>query len=170
MASKYLPPHLRNKTVPERVPSPVPEPEPLLEELSTLKVSDTKSSRPTFAKLAAEWAKDNQEQMTLESFKKQEDESISSLRKNRMAPLPQFHNIRHFVEPEEENQEQVEKNTNPDEEGWVEVKRKKKYVRKNKMLDDDEPERAPSPEEEKEEQKDTVWDQQDDEDTYWKNR
>lgn len=166
MDSKYVPPHLRNKPIAERVPTPAPE--PIEETLAELTVTERKTSRQTFATLVADWAKESEQQKTLEAFKKQEEETISSLRKNRMAPLPQFHNIRHFVEPEEENLEQPEKTINPDEEGWVQVTRKKKNYRKSKMLDDDEPERPPSPEDQKDEQQDTVWNQHDEEDTYWK--
>lgn len=155
MSSKYMPPHLRNK--PTETTDEVPkQSEPL------------SNNKKTFASLAANWAKETEDQKIMDDAKKQDLNTFESIRKNRLHPLPQFHNIRHFVEPEDDEcQEEPEKKPgNPDQEGWVEVRYKRKY-RKVKTLEDDEEERPPSPEEKQAEE--TVWTRDEEqEDTYWK--
>ena len=168
MAAKYTPPHMRNKKV---EPPVAPEPQLSKEkefpslgqnvQTRTFGSADGKS----FASLASTWAKDADQQKLQELTKKEEEKTLELIRKRRMAPLPQFHNVRRFVEPEDEEYAEEEKPSapvDPDEQGWTEVITKKKY-RKPKTFEE-QMNRPNSPESMNDE---TVWNGEDN-DTYWK--
>ncbi len=98
--------------------------------------TSTWGTKKTFAALAVEW--DEQSKMTelqkqQEEYEKQQD--MAYTRKTVM-PLPRFHNIRRFVEPEdaEETVEQPPQPSNPDDEGWTVVDRKK--YRREKTIEE----------------------------------
>lgn len=128
--NKYVPPHMRN-------PPTDTKNEPQKEE-SQLKQATTSSwgTKKTFASLAAEW----DEQAKLAEIQKQQDEHEKQnemvFSRKTVMPLPRFHNVRRFVEPEEEEEatEQVPQNSNPDDEGWVTVDRKK--YRREKTIEE----------------------------------
>lgn len=165
---------MRNKkVVPEPAPAPAPEQVlskeeefPTLVENSQIRVFGSASGK-TFASLASSWAKDAEAQQAQETAKKQENETLEMLRKRRMAPLPQFHNVRRFIEPEDDVEEEEEEtpktSTDPNEQGWTEVRSKKKY-RKPKTFEE-RMARPPTPDESNKDE--TVWTTADDE-TYWK--
>lgn len=170
MESKYVPPHMRNKKVTELAPVPEQtmskeEEFPIFVEPKQVRVFGSTNGK-TFASLASSWGKDAEEQKLQEAVKKQENEALEMIRRRRIAPLPQFHNIRRFVEPEDEEQveEKPKAPVDPDEEGWTEVKPKKK-LRRPKTFE----ERMARPSTpDQNEPDETVWNTADDDDTYWK--
>ena len=174
MESRYIPPHMRNKkkVVPEKAREPSPPPSftendfPALSNTEKTSVFDKKNGK-SFANMATEWAAHREEQVRIEEIKKQESEQLELLRRQyRVAPLPHFHNVRHFVEPEDDENEDEEKTyapSNPEEEGWMEVKAKKR--RKAKTFE----ERMNRPSTPEEGEGETVWNGDEDEDSYWKN-
>lgn len=172
MESKYVPPHMRNKKV-APAPEPAPEKEipkendfPMLVEPKQMRVFGSANGK-SFASLASSWARDAEERKVQETAKKQEEETLELLRKRRMPPLPQFHNVRRFVEESEDDVEEEEEkpkaSVDPDEEGWTEVRSKKKY-RKPKTFEE-RMARPPTPDESSKDE--TVWNAEDNE-TYWK--
>jgi len=156
-----------NKVAPEPAPAPklVENDFPNLSTQQSVKVFGSTNGK-SFANMASDWAVHRDEQKKVEELQKKEQESNALLYKQRRsAPLPHFHNIRHFVEPEDDEEEQEEKTAapaNPDEEGWVEVKPKKR--RKQKTFEE-RMNRPPTPEERSEE---TVWNGNEEDDSYWK--
>lgn len=99
------------------------------------------NGKKTFAALAVEWEEKAKEDDVQE---KQKDEHVAQFQKRTTIPLPQFHNIHRFVEPEDEpEQEPKKKQSDPDEEGWVTVDRKK--YRRQKTIEE-KLNRPPTPE------------------------
>lgn len=172
--TKYVPPYLRNKKQTSVVL-------PVVEEVKEIKKTENDfpslGSAPSsarvfdhpagksFATMATEWTRAAEEQKRAEELEKKDLEALDNLRKYPVA-LPRFHNVRHFVEPEddEEEEEQVKQPVqNPEEEGWIEVKPKKK-IRRPKTFEE-KMARPPTPDENSKD--DTVWNGEDD-DTYWR--
>lgn len=141
MNSKYVPPHMRNNvTQPEKT---LPEASP---QVADVKVS-TWGNKKTFATLAAEW---DEQSKIVELEKQQEDKDQMFSRKTVML-LPRFHNVRRFVEAEEEAvEEKAPQTSNSDDAGWVTVDRKK--YRREKTIEE-KLNRPPTPENDG-----TVWD------------
>lgn len=119
--------------------------------------------KATFTKKSfADIALAGHEKSERESQKKMIEEKYHMDRFN--IPLPVFHNVGHFVEPEDEQfNDQPKKQKSED--GWVTVDRSKKF--KKKTTED----RPLTPEEEKEERDNTVWGQQlEEHETCWDER
>ena len=120
----------------------------------------------TFATMAATWAKDADEKKFQDSVRKENEEVLDMIRKRHITPLPQFHNVRRFVEPEEDIEEGAgdAPPIDPDEQGWVEVITKRKY--KKPRAFEETVNRPPTPEETS--TNTTVWNSTDDGDSYWR--
>jgi hypothetical protein len=150
MASKYVPPHIRNKpaqetSAPGRVnrrryqseSEPVKEPEPTLDfsdksfpQLGCSVTTDAKwAGKKSFASLATEWKEaDETAQVSLQA------DSYTEFK------LPRFTNLRHYVEVEEERFSE-EEDTKPgpaegEDDGWEEVKAKTRKVRREKTIEE----------------------------------
>lgn len=160
--SKYVPPQLRKRQENKVEEKPLPPPEkPYEEEFPNLRNAPSKMNvwggAKKFSDLARDWdTKDKQEKQIKKIEESQKNVSFA----RNYVHLPRFHNKGNFVEPEDEEQEQVEEKqeTNPDdpESGWVTVVNKKPRKKKNMEEIADRP---PTPEE------NTVWNQQ--EETCW---
>lgn len=172
MNTKYVPPYLRNKKETTKV---VPVVEEVISNednfpalgagVATAKVFDQPTGK-SFADLASTWAKDSERQKQAEDLQKQYDEHHTYVYKHPVISLPKFHNVRHFVEPEDDDLEDETYNppvANNEEQGWVEVRPKKK-ARRPKTFEE-KMARPPSPNENSKDE--TVWGGEDDE-TYWK--
>lgn len=123
----------------------------------------TAGPKATFTKKSfAEIAVAGHEKSEQEAMKKTVEEKYRNERFN--IPLPVFHNVGHFVEPEDEDFVDQQKKKK-DEDGWVTVDRSKKYDRKKKPTE----ERPPTPEEQKQEDN-TVWYDQESHETCWDER
>lgn len=116
----------------------------------------------SFAVLAVEWDEKSKKE---EVEKKQDDKEDPTLmfRRRNALPLPQFHNVHRFVEPEDED-DYTEQAQEPPEDEWTLVDRKK--YRREKTIEE-KLERPPSPE-----PGDSVWDNDgpDDRETCWDER
>lgn len=172
MDSKYVPPYLRNKKETAKV---APAVEQVVSEdnfpslgngAASTKVFDQPSGQ-SFASMASNWAKDAERVKRADDLKKQYDDYHNHLHKHPTVSLPKFHNVRHFVEPEDDDEEEVETSkpsiVNNEDEGWVEVRQKKK-ARRPKTFEE-KMARPPSPDDQSKD--DTVWNG-DDEESYWK--
>jgi hypothetical protein len=171
MDSKYVPPYLRNKKETAKV---VPVVEQVVSEdnfpslgngVASTKVFDQPSGQ-SFASLATSWAKDAERVKRADDLKKQYDDYHNHLHKHPTVSLPKFHNVRHFVEPEDDDEEVENAKpsiVNNEDEGWVEVRQKKK-ARRPKTFEE-KMARPPSPDDQSKD--DTVWNG-DDEESYWK--
>lgn len=104
----------------------------------------------TFATLANEW-NDKMQKEEIEKKQKDVEHQETVFHKRSTAPLPRFHNVHRFVEPEDDEQSTQYQKVDPEEEGWVTVDRKK--YRREKTLEE-KLARPPTPEE----NGDTVWD------------
>jgi hypothetical protein len=128
-----------------------PSDQTVVEEAAPKTVSKWENKK-TFASLAVEW--DDHSKMVELEKQQQEHEKQQDVAFSRKAvmPLPRFHNVRRFVEPEE-TEEAPPKNvqpSNPEDEGWTTVDYKKH--RRQKTIEE-KANRPPTPE-----QDDTVWD------------
>ncbi len=157
-SGKYVPPHMRNKKV-EEPPAPAPSPAPASEPSST-----PWGEKKTFAQLAKEW----DEKMKLDELEKKqiekEEEDHRMYRRVNM-PLPHFHNVHRFVEPEDDEfppEEEAPKPEPTGEDEWITVDRK---VRRKKTMEE-RLARPPTPEE------NTVWnnDAPEEHETCWNDR
>jgi hypothetical protein len=180
MASKYVPPHIRNKpaqetSAPVRVnrryaskyqpePEPVKEPEPKLDfsdksfpQLGCSVTTEPKwAGKKSFASLATEW-KEADETAQVSS----QTETYTEFR------LPRFTNVRHYVEVEEERFSEEEE-TRPapaeaeaEDDGWEEVKAKTRKVHREKTIE----ERIAEEEAAEQEKAGTCWNEDGDEPT-----
>lgn len=170
MASRYLPPQLRNKKETGKVApvveevKPVEDSFPALSNVNAVQVSQKHSGR-SFATLASDWAKHSDREKEEDDLKKRYHQTLEEGHRHSAISLPKFHNVRHFVEPEDDEQEETKPPaTNTDEEGWIEVRHKKRNRRpktfEEKLAEDELNQEEPPKEE-------TVWNTEDDE-TYWK--
>jgi hypothetical protein len=175
MASKYIPPHIRNKPAQEssasgRVnrrryqpePEPVKEPEPKLDfsdksfpQLGCSVTTEPKwLGKKSFASLATEW-KDSDETTQVSS----QTETYTEFK------LPRFTNARRYVEVEEErfSEEEETKPASADgeDDGWEEVKAKPRKVHREKTIE----ERIAEEEAAEEEKAGTCWNEDGDEPT-----
>jgi hypothetical protein len=150
MASKYVPPHIRNKpaqesSAPGRVnrrryqsePEPVKEPEPKLDlsdksfpQLGCSVTTEPKwAGKKSFASLATEW----KEAVETAQVSSQTD-TYTEFR------LPRFTNARHYVEVEEEHFSEEERAKpapeDAEDDGWEEVKAKTRKVRHEKTIEE----------------------------------
>lgn len=168
MASKYLPPHLRNRKDTAKV-SPIleevksiEEKFPALSNTNTVRVTEQKPGK-SFASLATDWANESERQKEEDDNQRYYRQTMNDVHKQSSIPLPKFHNVRHFVEPEDDEKETTPAMVNNDETGWIEVRRKKKDRRpktfEEKLAEDELKEQEPKEE--------TVWNTEDDE-SYWK--
>lgn len=120
--------------------------------------------RKTFASLAVEWSEKTKLDDLEEKQKEKEEQDIMFHRRPN-APLPRFHNIHRFVEPEDvesdSDTEQAPSKVDTEDQGWVLVDRKKR--RREKTIEE-KLNRPPTPEND-----DTVWngDGPDDHETCW---
>lgn len=172
MSTKYVPPYLRNKKETTKV-VPVVEEIVVTEDnfpalgsgVTTAKVFD-KPDGKSFASLASTWGTEAEQQKKADELKKKYEEAQDQIRRHPVVSLPKFHNVRHFVEPEDDELEDEESSppvANDEEEGWTEVRPKKK-VRRPKTFEE-KMARPPTPDENSKD--DTVWNAED-EDSYWK--
>lgn len=104
----------------------------------------------TFATLATEW-NDKMQKDEIEKKQKDTEQQETMFHKRTNIPLPRFHNVHRFVEPEDEEESVPYQKVDPEEEGWVTVDRKK--YRREKTLEEKFA-RPPTPDE----NGDTVWD------------
>jgi len=175
MASKYVPPHLRNPPAappsvpyrsgrrnPQRYRAPEPEPveaPPALPDVNsdhafpqlvnTAAAENKWTGKKSFAIMATEW-KDAEE---IEKIA-QQTESFTEFR------LPRFTNQRRYVEPDEEYEEEeapVERTST--DEGWTEVKPKIRKIRREKTIEERIAEEEAA---EQEKQAETCWNEDDD--------
>ncbi len=78
----------------------------------------------TFASLAIECAKKAEQEEIFKKYKEIE-KTKKKVFHNVVTPLPVFNNVRHFVEPEDEpNQQKI--NPLEEEDGWIKVQNKKR--------------------------------------------
>jgi hypothetical protein len=175
MASKYVPPHIRNKpaqetSVPGRVnrrryqpePEPVKEPEPKLDfsdksfpQLGCSVTTEPKwAGKKSFASLATEW-KEAHETAQVSS----QADTYTEFR------LPHFTNARRYVEVEEEHfsEEEAAKPVTryAEDDGWTEVKPKPRKVHREKTIE----ERIAEEEAAEQEKAGTCWNEDGDEPT-----
>ena len=188
-SNKYVPPHMRNKPQVEEERKPryqnnrryeKPRWQVLEEEEENRRkekqeqgledneqnfpaLSTTTILKPKIGKSFAEIAAEGHERHELEEQKKAYQEKRREQRFD--MPLPVFHNVHNFTEPEDDNIQEEPKGKSQTEDGWVTVDRKK-YYKKKKLPEE---ERPPTPEEQPEQKDDTVWDQQEYE-TCWDER
>jgi len=172
MASKYVPPYLRNKKETTKVVPVVEEIVPTEDNfpalgsgVTTTKVFD-QSAGKSFASLASTWATEVEQQKKADELKKNYEDTQDQIRRHPVVALPKFQNVRHFVEPEDDELEDDQPNppaVDKEEEGWTEVRPKKK-ARRPKTFEE-KMARPPTPDENSKD--DTVWNAED-EDSYWK--
>lgn len=85
----------------------------------------------SFAALAVEW----DEKSKMEEKPEEKEEPVNMFRRRNAIPLPQFHNVHRFVEPEDDNEEeQPSKPTPVEDDGWVTVDRRK--YRRQKTIEE----------------------------------
>ena len=137
MASKYLPPHIRNKNVGRRHASreqDIPEETtvPTLDtsdqsfpQLGACSATDNKwTGKKSFASLATEW-KDADETARAVELTNESDSRLEFT-------LPRFTNRHHYVEVEEyreNNEEKTKVACDDEDDGWTEVKQKVRFKR-----------------------------------------
>jgi hypothetical protein len=185
-SSKYTPPHLRNMPQGDDQRKPryqgnrrYEKPQWQIEEEAAAAkmkenqergMDDNESNFPALSTVApkigftakrfADIALAGHEKSEREAQKKVVEEKYRTERYN--LPLPVFHNVGHFVEPEDDRP--YHEPAKPrDEDGWVTVDRKK--YRSKKATED----RPLTPEEEQH-REDTVWDQPEEHETCWDER
>lgn len=118
----------------------------------------------SFATMAVEWdEKSKKEEIENKEQQEKEDEQTTIFRRRNAMPLPQFHNVHRFVEPEDEEEEQISKPTSVEDDGWVTVDRRK--YRRQKTIEE-RMARPPTPENDSSvwnndapEERDTCWDE-----------
>lgn len=203
--SKYVPPHMRNKTS-EPTPPPAPprpqrynnrksqwqleqeeeEKKKVIQQQELEKKKEfTEDNFPslgsaptsvkvwgekkTFAALAVEWNKKAEEDAIEQKHREKEEQEAALFHRRANVPLPRFHNVHRFVEPEDEDDDELEEEfnqppANPEEEGWTVVDRAKR--RRQKTIEE-RLERSPTPEND-----DTVWngDAPNEHETCWDER
>lgn len=168
MASRYLPPYLRNRKDTGKIGPIVEEVKPVEDSFPTLSnVTNIQvvkqSSGKSFASMASDWAKDSEKQKEEEGLRMRYRETTNDSHKHPVVTLPRFHNVRHFVEPEDDEEQFNAPVANNDAEGWTEV-RHKKYRRQKTFEEKLAEDELKQNEESKDE---TVWNTEDDE-SYWK--
>ena len=184
-SNKYVPPHLRNKPQQQQEQRPryqnnrsyeKPRWQVLEEqEEATRKEKQdqgmenneqnfpalsTAVPKATFTKKSfAEIAVAGHEKSEQDALKKTVEEKYRNERFN--VPLPIFHNVRNFVEPEDELEDDVPKKQK-DQDGWVTVDRKKCHKKKTieELVQQDE-------EQQKQSEENTVWYDQESHQTCW---
>lgn len=148
---KYIPPWLRNRQTAAQVfneapaPAPVEQPKekPYEEEFPAL----TSTTAPTmkvwgggesFAKKAEEWSVYEKNKQLEEETKRKEQEMLNALTPR---TLPKFRNVRRFVEEDSESEHdsenddsKPEQKIDEDEQGWIEVKSRRR-VKKAKTVE-----------------------------------
>lgn len=116
----------------------------------------------SFAALAVEW--DEQSKME-EKQQDNSEESTTVFRRRNVLPLPQFHNVHRFIEPEDyQEDEQPSKPTPVEDDGWITVDRRK--YRRQKTIEE-KLARPPTPDQndgsvwndQAQEEHDTCWDE-----------
>lgn len=140
MSSKYVPPAMRNKP---RKPESRDKPQPPPEQPKVCELNDTNfpelvkpknsmsvwGGTKSFAELANEWkSKDESDEILKQSEERRKtQESAYVFRQN--IPLPKFHNVRRFIEPEDD-QDYNRSNDQQEESDWILVDRKKVHQEK----------------------------------------
>ena len=168
----YVPPSLRNKQpakeVFEEPPKPVEKPYeeefPSLISTSAPKVKVWGGSE-SFAKKAQEWSVYAKEKEFEVEAERQNQQILNNLTPRN---LPRFHNVRRFIEEDsdKEDDSKSEQKSNEDDEGWIEVKQKRR-VKKAKTMEEIASEVLPV----EEETGDTVWgEEQPSNETCWDDR
>lgn len=145
MSSKYVPPAMRNKQNQQRK---FEKSQPPVEEPKVCEMNDTNfpalgevpkkvtvwGGTKSFAELASEWKdKDDSDELVKQhEEQKKSQQPTYTYRQN--VPLPKFHNVRRFIEPEdvEESAKPIDKKE--DDEGWTVVDRTK--VRREKTFEE----------------------------------
>jgi len=140
--SKYVPPHMRDKEVEISV-----EPSVNINEFPEL-VKTSQSSmnvwgRKKFSQVASELEEKRAEEERQKMVQESENKTNTMISRFH-APLPRFHNVGHFIEPEEDEPPKAEDSGN---DGWTLVDKK---ARKEKTIEE-KLNRPPTPEES------TVW-------------
>jgi hypothetical protein len=185
MASKYVPPHIRNKPA-QDAPSSArnnrrryqPEPEPVKVPEPVLDTSDKSFPQlgngattgnkwvgtKSFATLATEW-KDADETKEVASS---QVESFTKFQLPRFTNVPRYHED---VSPDYDSDEIAQVHPQEDnDEGWTEVKAKTRKVRREKSIDQLEAEREADEEAAHEDMMDSCWNKEAENDTttVWK--
>jgi hypothetical protein len=134
MSSKYVPPAKRKSEKPVEAPPPPPPEKKYEDEFPSLSGAPTTrrvwGGTSSFADKAREWSVKAEKDSVEEAARKKAE--FESRAHSVVRALPKFHNVRRFVEPEEYEEETVEKKpdaTNDEESGWTLVEKK---VRKKK--------------------------------------
>jgi hypothetical protein len=107
----------------------------------------------TFASLAVEWNKKAEQDEIEQKQRERDEEDVMSTRRSNV-PLPRFHNVHRFVEPEDydenlEEEDVSQQPPNPEDQGWTVVDRAK---RRRQKTFEEKMNRPPTPEND-----DTVW-------------
>ena len=123
--------------------------------------------KKTFAALAVEWNKKAEQDAMEQKHREKEEQEAVLFHRRANVPLPRFHNVHRFVEPEDDDgelEEENEKSVTPEEEGWTLVDRAK--YRRQKTFEE-KMARPPTPEND-----DTVWngDTPNEHETCWDER
>ena len=158
-SNKYVPPHKRGVSenkfdVLDQSDSETEKPKEEFPALVTTTnvVQKNWNGKKKFSDMAVQFSKRSEEQKNREEIEK----NVNEYHYNNN--LPQFHNIGKFIEPEDDEFNQV-KDTPYEEDGWINVKNSK--IRKVKNMEEI-ANRPPTPEEK------TMWNDDEDEDSYWK--
>lgn len=133
MSSKYVPPAMRKKEQPAAAPPPPPEKkfEDEFPVLSNAPTSRRVWGGPTsFADKAREWRVKAERDAEVEAARKKAE--LEARPPSVVRVLPKFHNVRRFVEPEEERPTEEPKTeaTNDEDSGWTLVEKKVRKKRK----------------------------------------
>jgi len=88
----------------------------------------------SFASMAVEWEHQKKKEEDEKKQQKQEEQAHNQYRRHNV-PLPQFHNVRRFIEPEDEVEEESKHDPSKnDDGGWTFVDRKK--IRREKTVEE----------------------------------
>lgn len=173
MSSKYIVPSQRNQLVQQQVntTNEYQFKEEDFPPLSTAQKVTVFANKPgiTFANLAKQWSDVHMEQMVINELKQKQEEELEKIRVTSRVQLPKFKNFHRFIDTQETNEnnviiereeeEQPVVQNNEEDEGWIEVKPKKRNRRKAKPSIEELANRPPTPEEEPNEE--TVWNEND---------
>lgn len=138
MSSKYVPPAKRKSEKPAEAPPPPPPEKKFEDEFPTLNSVPTVrrvwGGPSSFADKAREWGEKAQKDAEQEVSRKKAE--LEARPPSVARVLPRFHNVRHFVEPEDYEEDRAKEepkpeSTNNDEDsGWTLVERKVRKKRK----------------------------------------
>lgn len=175
--SKYLPPHLRNKQKVAEVFSAPPAPEPPKEKPYEEQFPALKGTLPntakvwggegSFAEKAREWSLHDKMKKQEEEEARKDNEMVNNFRSRN---LPRFHNVRRFIEEDNEEQDDNPKQDEKNDDDWTTVEYTRK-PKKQKTVEEIVREKMAKDSGSEGENEDTVWNQEKQpNETYWDER